>query len=115
MSRNYGVPIPEVKLITFPTLEADQEPSPSPQSILRGRPAQIPTPMDIRWPIVQEFLRSSNLSANSQKLYERELKRFLGWTQCRWSDLTLRHLGQYKAYLMELKVSERARSSLRTA
>ncbi|ABW32066.1 tyrosine-type recombinase/integrase [Acaryochloris marina] len=104
MSKNYGVDIPEVKLITFPTTEADQ--APSPKSIRRGRPTQIPTPMDIRWPMVQEFLRNSNLSPNSQKLYERELKRFLGWTHFRWSDLTLRHLGQYKVYLMELKVAE---------
>ena len=72
----------------------------------RGRPEQIAAPADIRWPVVQEFLRSSNLSENSRKLYERELKRFLGWTQCAWADLKLRHLGLYKAYLMELEVSE---------
>jgi integrase/recombinase XerD len=71
----------------------------------RGRPAQIATPTDIRWPVVQEFLRSSSLSPNSRKLYERELKRFLGWTQCRWSELQSRHLGLYKAYLMELEVA----------
>lgn len=104
MSKYSGVDIPEVKLITFPMTEADQ--APSLKSIRRGRPPQIPTPMDIRWPMVQEFLRNSNLSPNSQKLYERELKRFLGWTHLRWSDLTLRHLGQYKAYLMDLKVAE---------
>ncbi|MGB8698705.1 MAG: tyrosine-type recombinase/integrase, partial [Thermosynechococcaceae cyanobacterium] len=46
-----------------------------------------------------------NLSPNSQKLYERELRRFLGWTQCRWADLQSRHLGQYKGYLMELEVA----------
>jgi integrase/recombinase XerD len=71
----------------------------------RGRPAQIATPTDIRWPVVQEYLRSSSLSPNSRKLYERELKRFLGWTQCRWSELQSRHLGLYKAYLMELEVA----------
>ncbi len=75
------------------------------QSLPQGRPAQIATPSDIRWPVVQEFLRSSSLSPNSRKLYERELKRFLGWTQCRWSELQSRHLGLYKAYLMELEVS----------
>jgi integrase/recombinase XerD len=71
----------------------------------RDRPAQIATPTDIRWPVVQEYLRSSSLSPNSRKLYERELKRFLGWTQCRWSELQSRHLGLYKAYLMELEVA----------
>ena len=76
------------------------------QSPPRGRPAQIATPTDIRWPVVQEFLRSSSsLSPNSRKLYDRELKRFLGWTQCRWPELQSRHLGLYKAYLMELEVT----------
>jgi integrase/recombinase XerD len=84
----------------------------------RGRPAQIQTPTDIRWPVVQEFLRSSSLSPNSQKLYERELKRFLGWTQCRWSERQSRHLGLYKAYLMELEVAtgkKLAKNSLNSA
>ncbi|NJM74907.1 MAG: tyrosine-type recombinase/integrase [Acaryochloridaceae cyanobacterium RU_4_10] len=84
----------------------------------RGRPEQIATPADIRWPMVQEFLRSSNLSVNTRKLYERELKRFLGWTQCPWSDLKLRHLGSYKEYLMDLEVSEGktlAKNSLNSA
>ncbi|NJR57295.1 MAG: tyrosine-type recombinase/integrase, partial [Acaryochloris sp. CRU_2_0] len=116
MSSNFGTAIPEVKLIPFPTVEENQEQLI--RTLRRGRPPQIPTPMDIRWPIAQEFLRSSNLSTNSRKLYERELKRFLGWTQCRWSDLTLRHLGQYKAYLMELEVGEDkklSRNSLNSA
>jgi integrase/recombinase XerD len=103
-------PVPPVRLIpvNIGTAEVhvkegrslDAQPKRSP----RGRPAQIGTPSDIRWPTVQEFLRSSNLSPNSQKLYERELKRFLGWTQCRWSELQSRHLGLYKAYLMELEL-----------
>jgi integrase/recombinase XerD len=77
---------------------------PQPKRSCRGRPEQIGTPSDIRWPTVQEFLRSSSLSPNSRKLYERELKRFLGWTKCRWSELQSRHLGLYKAYLMQLEV-----------
>jgi integrase/recombinase XerD len=95
----------------------DAQPKRSP----RGRPAQIATPSDIRWPTVQEFLRSSSLSPNSQKLYERELKRFLGWIQCRWSELQSRHLGLYKAYLMELglgtgkKLSKNSLNSALTA
>ena len=35
---------------------------------------------DLRWLRVEEFLNSSNLSANSRKVYERELRRFLSWT-----------------------------------
>jgi integrase/recombinase XerD len=86
-------------------LETERSPDLQPNRSHRGRPEQIATPTDIRWPVVQEFLRSSSLSPNSQKLYERELKRFIGWTQCRWSDLQSRHLGLYKAYLMELEVA----------
>jgi integrase/recombinase XerD len=86
-------------------LETERSPDSEPKRSPRGRPAQIGTPSDIRWPVVQEFLRSSSLSLNSRKLYERELKRFLSWTQCRWSELQSRHLGLYKAYLMELEVA----------
>ena len=99
--------IPDVKLIALDHPLVTGISSVSQRRSPRGRSAQIATPTDIRWPVVQEFLRSSSLSANSQKLYERELKRFLGWTQCRWSELQSRHLGLYKAYLMELEVARR--------
>lgn len=90
-------PVPSASALECRTLEPKRSP--------RGQAAQIATPSDIRWPVVQEYLRSSSLSPNSRKLYERELKRFLGWTQCRWSELQSRHLGLYKAYLMELEVA----------
>jgi integrase/recombinase XerD len=117
MALTPDIQVPPVKLIlverddearnveTVRTLGASASPNASPTRSRRGRPALIATPADIRWPVVQEFLRSSSLSPNSQKLYERELKRFLGWTQCRWSELQSRHLGLYKAYLMELEVA----------
>jgi integrase/recombinase XerD len=57
-------------------------------------------PTDIRFVKVLEFLRSNNLSLNSRKLYERELKRFLGWSELHYHELRPRHLGQYKEYLM---------------
>jgi integrase/recombinase XerD len=65
------------------------------------KPAKTAPPTDIRWVKVLEFLRSNNLAPNSRKLYERELKRFLGWTQLHYHELRPRHLGQYKQYLME--------------
>jgi integrase/recombinase XerD len=110
MAWTHDIPGPPVRLIPvdFGTAEALVNEGRSPTSVLKsspGRPARIATPTDIRWPVVQEFLRSSSLSPNSRKLYERELKRFLGWTQCRWSELQSRHLGLYKAYLMELEVA----------
>jgi integrase/recombinase XerD len=96
-------PVPSLKLVILEQVTGTD--SRSQRTSPRGRPVQIATPTDIRWPVVQEFLRSSSLSPNSRKLYERELKRFLGWTQCRWSELQSRHLGLYKAYLMELEVA----------
>jgi hypothetical protein len=93
---------PHQEFAAVPSASALERRTPGAKRSPRGRPAQIATPTDIRWPVVQEYLRSSSLSPNSQKLYERELKRFLGWTQCRWSKLQSRHLGLYKAYLREL-------------
>jgi len=34
---------------------------------------------DLRWLKIEEFLNSTNLSANSRKVYEREMRRFLGF------------------------------------
>ena len=55
----------------------------------------------LRWLRVEEFLNSSNLSLNSRKVYERELRRFLSWTDQAWFDLKPRHIALYKAYLVE--------------
>ena len=57
--------IPPVTVVAIPV--AEDEPA---SRRRRGRPQQIETPADIRWPVVQEFLCSSNLAANSQTLYE---------------------------------------------
>ena len=55
--------------------------------------------IDIRLPIVHEFLRSSNLEANSRRLYERELKQFMGWAEVPFGAVTAALLGRYRAYL----------------
>ncbi|MFQ4144427.1 site-specific integrase [Chlorogloeopsis sp. ULAP02] len=65
------------------------------------RPAKIAQPTDIRLVKVLEFLRSTNLAPNTRKLYERELKRFLAWTELHYHELRPRHFGQYKEYLMQ--------------
>jgi integrase/recombinase XerD len=67
----------------------------------RNRATKIAAPTDIRWLKVLEFLRSNNLAPNSRKLYERELKRFLGWTQLHYHELRPRHFGLYKEYLRD--------------
>ena len=56
---------------------------------------------DLRWLRVEEFLNSSNLALNSRSVYQRELSRFLGWTDHAWFDLKPRHIALYKAYLSE--------------
>jgi integrase/recombinase XerD len=65
------------------------------------RTASTRAPTDIRWVKVLEFLRSNNLAPNSRKLYERELKRFLAWSELHYHELRPRHLGQYKEYLRD--------------
>ncbi|BBD62904.1 phage integrase family protein (plasmid) [Nostoc sp. HK-01] len=83
--------LPPIKLIPLDAekLQALQRPE-------RARPTT-----DIRHVKVLEFLRSNNLSVNSRKLYERELKRFLGWTQLHYNELRPRHLALYKEYLRD--------------
>jgi integrase/recombinase XerD len=71
---------------------------------VRSRP-----PTDLRWLRVEEFLNSTNLAANSRKLYARELDRFLHWTELLWGELTPRHLARYKRYLMEEVVTKQGR------
>ena len=89
---------PPIKLI--PLDNGTSEPIVTQSTKKSGRSAKIQTPSDIRWVKVQEFLRSSNLSPNSRKLYERELRRFLIWTELHYHELRPRHFGHYKEYLM---------------
>ncbi|WP_224087855.1 tyrosine-type recombinase/integrase [Nostoc sp. MS1] len=88
--------LPPIKLIHI----QDQAPS-TLQGKSRSRERKISLPTDIRWIKVLEFLRSTNLAPNSRKLYERELKRFLGWTQQHYHELRPRHLGLYREYLRD--------------
>ncbi len=68
---------------------------------LLGRTISTRPPTDIRWVKVLEFLRSNNLAPNSRKLYERELKRFLAWSELHYHELRPRHLALYKEYLRD--------------
>ncbi len=99
--------LPPINLIS---LENDNAASATTSRKLSGRPKKITSPIDIRWVKVQEFLRSSNLSPNSRKLYERELKRLLGWTELHYHELRGRHLGHYKEYLMEQVQTDQGKS-----
>lgn len=90
-------PLPEIKVV--PLTASNQEPvSPRPR---RGNATVTSTLADIRWLKIEEFLNSSALAPNSRKVYERELKRFLSWTELLWGEIKPRHVSQYRAYLMQ--------------
>lgn len=57
-------------------------------------------PANIRRVKVAEFLRSNRFSDNTRKAYDRELKRFLSWTDLHWLKLKSRHMALYKEYLL---------------
>jgi integrase/recombinase XerD len=93
-------PLPSLQVISVLTGSSITADPPSRRQ--RGRTSSIlMRSADIRWPKVQEYLNSNNLSPNSRKVYERELKRFLAWTELLWGEIKPRHIAQYKAYLLD--------------
>ncbi|MCC2693449.1 site-specific integrase [Nodularia sp. LEGE 04288] len=90
--------LPPIRLIP---LENDNAASAHTSTKLSSQSKRITAPTDIRFVKVQEFLRSNNLAPNSRKLYERELKRFLAWTELHYHEMRPRHFGQYKEYLRD--------------
>ena len=66
-----------------------------------------PEQIDIRLPSVHEFLRSSNLEANSRRLYERELKQFMAWVDVPFGSVTAVLLGRYRAYLEQERKTQK--------
>ncbi|MBE9124749.1 MULTISPECIES: tyrosine-type recombinase/integrase [unclassified Coleofasciculus] len=70
--------------------------SPSPQTPAPIKSAGL---IDLRYVRVEEFLKARSLTANSQKAYRRELRRFLAWTERPWSQITPRQIVQYKEHL----------------
>lgn len=56
-------------------------------------------PTDFRWARVQEFLHANTFRPNTLMAYERELRRFLGWTDKAWMDVTPRDFANYKHHL----------------
>lgn len=69
---------------------------PNPQAPASVKSAGL---IDLRYVRVEEFLRARSLTANSQKAYRRELRRFLVWTERPISQITPRQIVQYKEYL----------------
>ena len=59
-------------------------------------------PADFRWGLVEEFLRSRELSANSRKAYSRNLREFLNWTDKGLNQISARDIDRYKEHLKTL-------------
>ncbi|RUT04164.1 tyrosine recombinase XerC [Chroococcidiopsis cubana SAG 39.79] len=100
--------LPPIKVISLQTGSFDAAPPSQPR---RGRPAKIGAALtDIRVTKVREFINSNNLAPNSRKVYERELRRFIAWTDLLWGEIKPRHIAQYKAYLVEEVQSQSGRA-----
>ncbi len=61
------------------------------------------TATDFRWLRVEEFFQAKAIAPNTKKAYERELRRFIRWTDKAWYDINSRDIANYKRYLEELK------------
>lgn len=80
-----------------------QQPIPVPKVIVLepgGGHRQNPTKSaDLRSVRVEEFFRARELAPNTRKAYGRELRRFMGWTDKHWQEVTHKDLDRYKEYL----------------
>jgi integrase/recombinase XerD len=68
--------------------------------------ASVPPPTDLRSRFLIEFFQSQSLAPKTRIAYERELKRFLDWTDKSWSAIAPRQIAQYKAHLLELGLAQ---------
>lgn len=67
----------------------------------QGQRAGGGTAADVRIVRVNEFFSNHAFSANTRRNYDRELRRFLAWTDKPWHEMTPRLLGQYRVYLVQ--------------
>lgn len=79
-----AIPVPKVIVLEPRQARSQQRPSRS---------------ADLRSCRVEEFFRSRELAANTHKAYERELRRFLLWTDKPWQEITHRDIDRYKEHL----------------
>ena len=83
--------IPEPKIIKLDLIKSNQA---DPLTFLDYRSARI-----------DEYFRSRELSANSQRAYRRAFARFSNWTDKAWHDIKHQDLDRYKEYLKSLELS----------
>lgn len=92
---------------SFPQVEAHLMPLPPDDHTVasrrRGKTATIQLPLtDIRSVKVREFLNAGGFEQNTRRNYERELYRFLSWSELLWSEIKPHHLNaHYLRYLTE--------------
>lgn len=91
--------LPQVEAYLMP-LPLDDRTSPPRQ---RGKVATLRlSPTDIRSVKVREFLNAGGFESNTRRNYERELYRFLMWSELLWSEIKPHHLNaHYLRYLTE--------------
>ena len=65
---------------------------------------------DLRWLGIDEFLKAKSLAPNTEKAYRRELRRFLGWCEKPWSEVTIKDLTKYKSNLIEQRLQASSRN-----
>ncbi|MCY6493893.1 tyrosine-type recombinase/integrase [Leptolyngbya sp. GGD] len=92
-----SLPPVEAQLMPLPL---DDRTSPPRQ---RGKVAKLRLPpTDIRSVKVREFLNAGGFESNTRRNYERELYRFLMWSELLWSEIKPHHLNaHYLRYLTE--------------
>lgn len=77
-----------------------------------GQPLQPLPSTNLRQVWVAEFLTTKAITDNTRKAYQRELKRFMEWTDLNWQQITPRLIAQYK---VDLKASGLKPSSVNRA
>jgi integrase/recombinase XerD len=55
--------------------------------------------IDVRLPIINEFLNTGSLEANSRRAYERALRRFIEWSEVLFAEVKPNQLAQYRDWL----------------
>jgi integrase/recombinase XerD len=79
--------VPAVRLVVVGAVEAAKETS-------------VPV-FNLRVQRIEQFLGTRNLSANTKRNYERQLRYFMDWVDKDWHTVTLNDLKNYKTHLEE--------------
>lgn len=64
-------------------------------------PLRIAEPTDIRTRQIEDFLRQTGKSENTQTMYRSQLRRFVEWSGKAWIDVTATDIGRYRKELKQ--------------